>query len=150
MAGDAASNAASASRPSEEQLSQIDQPAEDNTWHDAPSLSKEDWKKQAQGIFKKKKADDSKVAAATAGTTTEGDTIAAPSIQQPGTSAVGGTQGQPGTDAEPTAEAKEASRKKAEEYRARLKEYMSKKMPQERREQTVWRLKVSPTQPTCS
>jgi hypothetical protein len=39
IAGDAASNAAQKIQPSEEQLSQIDAPAADNTWHDVPDLS---------------------------------------------------------------------------------------------------------------
>lgn len=39
-------------------------------------------------------------------------------------------------------ETKEKAKTRADEYRARAKEYFSKKIPQERREQTVWRLKV--------
>ena len=39
MAGDAASNAAQKLQPSDEALSQIDKPADDNTWHENPDLS---------------------------------------------------------------------------------------------------------------
>ncbi len=39
-------------------------------------------------------------------------------------------------------ETKEQARSRAKEMRARTKEYLSKKMPEERREQTIWRLKV--------
>lgn len=46
IAGDAASNAASKLKPDEDTLAQIDQPAQDNVWHDKPNLSKEDIKKQ--------------------------------------------------------------------------------------------------------
>lgn len=41
MAGDAASKAAHRVQPSEDQLAQIDRPAEDNVWHDAPNFSKD-------------------------------------------------------------------------------------------------------------
>lgn len=36
MAGDASQAAANRVRPSEDELSQIDQAAEDNTWHEKP------------------------------------------------------------------------------------------------------------------
>ena len=39
IAGDAAQKAASNVKPSEEQLAQIDQPAEDNTWHEKPDIA---------------------------------------------------------------------------------------------------------------
>ena len=39
MAGDASQAAANKVRPSEENLSQIDQPAEDNTWHEKPDVA---------------------------------------------------------------------------------------------------------------
>lgn len=40
IAGDAAQNTASKVKPSEDQLSQLDRPADDNTWHDVPDLSR--------------------------------------------------------------------------------------------------------------
>lgn len=52
MAGDAASNAATTIRPPEEKLSQIDRPAEDNTWHEAPDFSKDNLKSQFQSTYK--------------------------------------------------------------------------------------------------
>lgn len=39
-------------------------------------------------------------------------------------------------------ETKEKARAKRDEYRERARNYFSRKMPQERREQTIWRLKV--------
>lgn len=48
MAGDAASKAANVVRPSEDQLSQIDQAAPENTWHEKPDFSKEGLKSQAK------------------------------------------------------------------------------------------------------
>jgi len=46
IAGDAAQNVAHHINPSEEQLAQIDRPAQDNVWHDVPDLSKENLKQQ--------------------------------------------------------------------------------------------------------
>ena len=46
MAADASQNAANVIRPPEEQLAQIDEPAEENTWHEKPNLSKEDIKQR--------------------------------------------------------------------------------------------------------
>lgn len=50
IAADASQKAANQVRPSEEQLSQIDAPAEENVWHEKPNLSKEEMKSR----FKKK------------------------------------------------------------------------------------------------
>lgn len=44
IAADASQKAANQIRPSEEQLSQIDAPAEENVWHEKPNLSKEEMK----------------------------------------------------------------------------------------------------------
>lgn len=52
IAADASQKAASQVRPSEEELSQIDQAAEDNVWHEKPNVSKDDLKSK----FKKNKA----------------------------------------------------------------------------------------------
>ena len=46
MAGDAAQKAAHRVNPTDEELSQIDRPAADNTWHDAPELSRDHLKHQ--------------------------------------------------------------------------------------------------------
>lgn len=51
IAADASQKAANQVQPSEEQLSQIDQAAEDNVWHEKPSVNKEDLKSK----FKRKK-----------------------------------------------------------------------------------------------
>lgn len=49
MAGDASQQAANKLRPSEEQLAQVDQAAEENTWHEKPD------KEQLKSKFKKNK-----------------------------------------------------------------------------------------------
>ena len=52
MAADASQKAANVVRPPEEQLSQIDEPAEENVWHEKPNISKEEIKQR----LKKNKA----------------------------------------------------------------------------------------------
>lgn len=46
MAADASQKAANVVRPPEEQLAQIDEPAEENTWHEKPNVSKADIKQR--------------------------------------------------------------------------------------------------------
>lgn len=53
IAGDGAQKAASKVRPSEDELSQVDQPAPENTWHEKPDFSKH--KDQLTSKFKKNK-----------------------------------------------------------------------------------------------
>lgn len=140
IAGDAATNAATKVRPDEEKLSQLDRPADDNTWHEAPNFSKDNLKKQLQSSYKGNDPvqDANAVAAnATEATQSTGDAYS-------GLDAAKQTaQERTGVTEEDTEKAKQASKRKAEEYRAKTREYLSKKMPQERRDQTVWRLKVS-------
>lgn len=52
IAADASQKAANQVRPSEEDLAQIDQAAEDNVWHEKPNVNKEDLKSK----FKRNKA----------------------------------------------------------------------------------------------
>jgi hypothetical protein len=148
MAGDAATNAAARVKPSEEDLGQIDRPAQDNTWHEAPKVNKEAFskdalKEKAQGYYKGNPKEDAKDVAAHgtsvaqnggAGTSTEvnaqsGAHAAADTLQQK-------------ADQNVDQETKDKAREKKEEYRARSREYLKKKMPQDRRDQTIWRLKV--------
>lgn len=138
VAGDATTNAASRVRPSEQDLSQIDRPAQDNTWHEAPKINKEAFSKEAlkekaQGFYKGNPKEDAKDIA------TEG----ASAVQNGGasTSAAVDTLQQK-ADENVDQETKDKAQSKQEEYRARAKEYLKKKMPQDRRDQTVWRLKV--------
>src|SRR5450432_4049676 len=53
MAGDAAQKAADKVNPSQEDLAQIDRPAEDNTWHDVPDMSASNIKNQVKETFNK-------------------------------------------------------------------------------------------------
>ncbi|KAK3302304.1 uncharacterized protein B0T15DRAFT_542575 [Chaetomium strumarium] len=160
MAGDAATNAAARVRPGEEDLAQIDRPAEDNVWHDAPDMSKDTVKSKLQEYYKGNPKEDVRSAANQgtsqahpSGSNDPGDlaTTAAQDAQQrdggaSGVDAVGGAQSAKDTlkrnvDQNIDDETKEKARQRREEYRERLKNYFNRKMPQERREQTIWRLK---------
>ena len=222
MVGDAASAGADRVRPSDEKLSQIDDAAEDNTWHEAPNFSKDNLKKQAKGIYggsgKKDAKDVAKAganaavsqgnnpvttdrpvdrfadqasaasdqpvdrlagqAAGHAGAAARGNTTTATGTNQPMDRFAGDTN-QPadrfagdnntgfqdntattdqsvdrvaGQNAAVTAakqkidqnldpETKETIKKTHDEYRRRTKEYLNKKMPQERKDQIIFRLK---------
>ncbi|KAJ6126885.1 hypothetical protein N7523_002497 [Penicillium sp. IBT 18751x] len=108
IAADASQKAANQVRPSEEQLAQIDAPAEENTWHEKPNINKDDLKS------KFKKSDKSSV----------GD----PSFDETTVTA----------DNESVTPSEMSRRKK---YANQTKEYLQDKIPKERREQTIWRLK---------
>lgn len=145
MAGDAASNAAQKVRPSDEKLSQIDHPAEDNTWHEAPNFSKENIKAQVNSAYKgNAKKDAQEVAAA-------GLDAAQPSASgantNAGADAARSTAQQhldrnvdPETQQQ-LKETKENAKETGAQYRARAKQYLGNKVPEERRDQIIWRLK---------
>lgn len=158
MAGDAATEAAQRVRPSGEALDQMDRPAEDNTWHDAPDFSKDNFKKQAQGIYKGSPADDAReiINAGTQSAHPQGSqnpqdlAATAARDQAQGTNSGVNAQGginaardvlQKKYDENVDEETKEKARQRNEEYKRRTKDYFNKKMPQERKDQTIWRLK---------
>lgn len=53
IAGDASQQASNKLRPSQEQLDQVDQPAEENAWHEMPDTEK--YKSRAKNTMKKTK-----------------------------------------------------------------------------------------------
>jgi len=130
MAGDAASSAASRLKPSEDQLSQIDHPAEDNIWHDTPNLSKENIKAQIKNQYSTQKpvstadAKDTAAEASQASQPTEGAQIGANSLQSKVSENV-----------------PEETKNRSRRYLESSKNYLSEKVSQERREKTTWRLK---------
>ncbi|KAI1822523.1 hypothetical protein F4861DRAFT_514264 [Xylaria intraflava] len=130
MAGDAATTAVTKVRPSEEQLSQIDQPAEDNTWHEAPNLSKENVRAQLQNVYKRTTGrEDDEAADAAIDGVRQGDTRATAGAIADKAKAATAEENQ------------QKARKMAADYRRQAREYLGKKVPQERRDQTIWRLK---------
>lgn len=152
IAGDAAQKSANAVNPSEDQLANIDKPAEDNIWHEAPDLSKENLRNQAKSRVPIGKKDvDQAARDGTQAAHPDGsrDPAAAAQLaaqdQQQGTA-----QTDPRAGAEvaaknlkdqASANMDENDKQKAKEYRERTERYLKGKMPKERREQLIWRLK---------
>ncbi len=154
IAGDAASNAASRVKPSDEAMSQIDRPADDNTWHDVPDMSRENLRNQARSQFNTQKPfskDDVKNAAGNATQAASGSrdprdaADQAARDQQHGSSSVDADQGARTGASNLRQQASEnvpdETKNKTREMRDRSKNYMSDKFPQERREQAIFRLK---------
>ncbi|EXJ84141.1 hypothetical protein A1O3_04808 [Capronia epimyces CBS 606.96] len=144
IAGDAAQSAANRVNPSEDQLNQIDHPAEDNTWHDVPDLSKDKLKNQARSTFDKNKPFDREQAqqAAQQGANTA-------KAQNTDDSREAGAAGLQTTAANLKEQARtnipderqEDARKAKDAAKEHSKNYLNKKLPKERRDQTIWRLK---------
>ncbi|KAI9678598.1 MAG: hypothetical protein M1817_005655 [Caeruleum heppii] len=157
MAGDAAQSAANRVNPSEDQLNQIDRPADDNTWHDAPNLSKDNLKNQVKSQYNKQKpfdkndlrdaAGDATQSAHPTGSRDPNDTanLAARDQQQGGASGVDGYAGaNTGVNSlkdKASANVPDETKDRARNAMGQTKDYMSNKMPKERREQMIWRLK---------
>lgn len=161
VAGDAAQNAATRVNPSQEQLSQIDHAADDNTWHDTPDLSRGNLKNQVKNQYSQQKPlsrNDVKSAAGdatqTAHPTGSRDPADAANLaardQQYGTDS--GVDAYGGVKAGAQHLRDQASQNVPDETKERVedrtrnagnrsKEYLRGKLPQERRDQTVYRLK---------
>lgn len=149
IAGDAAQNTANKVKPSEDRLNNLDKPAEDNTWHDTPELSKEKLKAQAKQSLPfgkgeaKEAVGDINQAAHPDGSRDPRDTAQ-----------LGAHEGQTGQSTGVDAQAalnvakdkvdqnvSEEDKEKARARRDQLNNYLKGKMPEERRDQTIWRLK---------
>lgn len=157
IAGEAAQSAASRVSPSEDQLSQIDHPAEGNTWHDTPDLSASNLRNQARSQFNKQKPADRQELRDVAGDVTQtahpGDSrdprdagrMAANDAQNDTSSGVDGRAGaQAGVDqlkARASANVPDETKDRARHFQGQARDYMQKKLPQERREQGIYRLK---------
>ena len=135
-------------------MSQIDRPADDNTWHDVPDFSRENLKNQAKSTFNQQKPiskNDVKGAAGDATQAASGsrDPMDAADLaardQQYGTDSVDADQGaRAGVSNlrdQASANVPDETKDRAREYRDRTKNYMSQKLPQERRDQAIFRLK---------
>ncbi|KAL5340832.1 hypothetical protein BJX70DRAFT_95678 [Aspergillus crustosus] len=138
IAGDASQKAANKVRPSEDELAQIDQPAEDNVWHEKPDVS--GYRDQVKSRFNKNRVQQEASDVANTGAQ------AATGGQQPtDTSDVDAYSGANAAldhaKAKIPEDQKQEAKGRTQEYRNRTKEYLSNKIPQERRDQTIWRLK---------
>lgn len=157
IAGDAAGKAATKVKPGEHELNQIDEPAEDNTWHDVPDLSRDNIKNQASSKWNEQKPfgkgeaknalGDASQAAHPSGSRDPADAadLAARDQQQGTNSGVDAASGAGAAARTLKDNAKQNvpgdTQEKGREYRDRTTNYLKDKLPQERREQTIWRLK---------
>lgn len=157
MAGDAAQTAANKVNPSQDRLAQIDRPADDNTWHDTPELSVSNLKNQARETFNKNSPlskKDIKDAAGDANQAADPNDSRDPRETADKAARDQQTGGSSGVDAVGGAKAgvqslankipqehKGRANEMAQNAKASTKNYLGKKMPQERRDQTIWRLK---------
>ena len=157
IAGDAAQKTATRINPSEDALNQIDQPADDNTWHDVPNLSPANLRAQAKEQYNKQKpfsrgdvqnaAGDATQTAHPSGSRDPADAalLEAESRDQ-GTDS--GMDPQAGANSaaanlrgQASANIPDETKDKARDGRDRTKNYLREKLPKERREQTIFRLK---------
>ena len=153
IAGDAAQKAANKVNPDEERLQKLDEPAPDNTWHEKPDLSRDTLKQQVQSklpIGKKDLQDAAGNATETAHPEGSRDPQAlgerAAEDQQNNTSsgvdaASGAKAGAQNLKDKISAGTDEDKKQKAREYRERTQNYFKTKLPKDRREQIVFRLK---------
>jgi hypothetical protein len=148
MAGDASQEAANKVRPSEEQLAQVDQPAEENVWHEKPD--KEQLKSRARSTMKKNKGavsahirqplDNMLIPIKTDETTSD---VASTAKQE----SEGGKKAKKGTEAgaqktkEKAEETESETKSRTSEMAGKAKGYLSEKIPQERRDQGIARIK---------
>lgn len=160
IAADAAQNAGGRLQPSQDQLSQIDRPAEDNTWHEGPNVSRNGLRERAKGAFNKhapvntedvKQAAGEATGAANLENARDPQALAQRAAEErqgnnTGVDAQGGYNAamnrlQSGKDDEKFEEQKQKTKDKTNEYKGRAQDYLKGKMPQERRDQTIYRLK---------
>lgn len=132
MASDSAQKAAGALKPSEEDLAQIDRPADENMWHESPNLSKDALKSR----FKKSEKTQGNVDTVNGSHATNG----ANGVDGVTTSQQTGTSGTADT-AELKDQATTTAKQRSKEAAERTKKFLAEKMPRERREQTIWRIK---------
>lgn len=159
MAADAASNAAARVRPSQEDLDRLDEPAADHTWHDKPELSKDRMKGKFHEYYKGNPKEDAKAAGSEgaseahpggssdprdlAGTAArEGQTGGSTGVNAGGGAATAADTLKQKVNENVDDDTKEKAKQRKEEYRRRVREYFNRKVPQERRDQVVWRFKV--------
>lgn len=157
MAGDVAIHTASRINPSEEQLRQIDRPAPENEWHEKPNLSKDNFKQQIRekvNVNKPLNRQDLHEVAGNATQTADPYGSRNPrdvadrsardqrSGTQSGVDAAAGVRSGADNLVQKLDEnIPEEHKQKSRQYRDQTKEYLHRKMPEDRRGQTIWRLK---------
>jgi hypothetical protein len=157
IAGDAAQHAANRVNPSQDQLSQIDQAADDNTWHDTPDFSRDNLRNQVKGQYNKQKPfsrDDVKNAVGDAsqnahpsGSRDPADAarLAQQDQQHGNDSGVdprsGIAAGAQNLRDQTLQNVPQETQDRARNATNRSTDYLKNKLPQERRDQTIYRLK---------
>lgn len=152
IAGDAAQSAATRINPNEDRLNQIDTAAEDNTWHDVPKVA--DLKQQARDQYNKQKPMSRNDLQKAAGDASQGASGSRDPADAANLAAQDQQQGTSSTDPRAGASAAignlrgtasqnvpDETKDKARDIRDRSKNYAKEKFPQERRDQTIFRLK---------
>lgn len=142
IAGDATQKAAGKLKPSEKDLAQIDQPAEDNVWHEKPNISKEDIKARFRAEAEKNKPANPKDVEDAANAATRaaiGDRDTAP-ISEVDFRA-GGAAAAANLKDSVSQNVPEDAKARTNEWAQWTKGFLSSKMPPERRDQAIWRLK---------
>ena len=143
--------------PSEEQLSQIDQPAEDNTWHEKPDFSNVKQQIRDRVPSKEQAKQEAKEAAGDVSQSAHPQGVRdpaspdAPSIDRqqaaaestdPNQSArQGGQVGKEHAKSKIGGRFTEDEKQRMREYRERTNNYFKEKVPKERRDQLIFRLK---------
>jgi hypothetical protein len=136
-------------KPDEHQLNQIDRPADDNTWHDVPDMSKDNLKGQLKQKSPFSKADAQQAAGDVTQAAHPGGSRDPADVAQAGAheAQTGDTTGLDARNAASEAKRQvsenvpEEDKERARRQRDRLNNYLRQKMPEERRDQTIWRLK---------
>lgn len=155
IAGDAATKGASKVNPSADQLDQIDHPAADNEWHESPNFSRDTLKEQFRNKTGRNPnrdelrdvAGNATQAAHPDGSRDPRDAAATAAEDQRngmsrGIDAREGLRAGAGELRDRANEnIPEEHKERGHQYKQRGVNYLKGKMPQERREQTIWRLK---------
>lgn len=138
-------------------MNQIDEPAEDNTWHDVPDLNPNSLKAQAKNQYSKQKpfsrndvqnaAGDATQAAHPSGSRDPADAAAREAdARNQGTNSgmdpeAGANQAAGNLRNTASANVPDETKDKARNARDRTQNYVKSKVPKERRDQTIFRLK---------
>ena len=151
IAGDAATKAASKVNPSDDQLSQIDQAAEDNTWHEAPDMAgmKEKLqirKKEAKDVGGQASGDAAEAANPDGSRDPTAAADRAAQEQQDGTATgvdtkKGAKEGGKNLKSNLSSRMDDDQKEKMRKYRERTQNYFKDKVPKTRRDQIIFRLK---------
>ena len=138
-------------------MNQVDRPAEGNTWHDTPDLSRQNLKEQAKNQFNRQKPVDRQELRDVAGDATQNahpdgsrdprdaGRLAAHDRQNDTSSGVDGRSGAAAgiesLKAKASANVPDETKDRGRQVANQTRDYVDRKLPQERRHQAIYRLK---------